>query len=207
MAALSSFLPLIAPFVPGAPDVAMENAALQGAIEFCERTLTLQRKLAAVDTVIDQANYTLVQSGEVVHKLLAVKLNGKPLRLPTQTTLDGEDDATMSVIAPTDALLVAPMTLQLDPPPSVADLEIVVRAAMRPSQTATAVDDGLFERHARSIADFACYWLMVQPETTHYNKGGAEVRFNAFEAAVGREKARVLRNHARSSSRPAVLWL
>ena len=207
MAALSSFLPLIAPFVPGAPDVAMENAALQGAIEFCERTLTLQRKLASVATVIDQANYTLVQAGEVVHKLLGVKLGGKPLRLPTQTALDAEDTPTMSVIAPTDALLVAPMTLQLYPPPSAASLSIIVRAAMRPSQTATTVDDGLFERHARTIADFACYWLMVQPETAYYNKGAAEVRFNAFEAAVGREKARVLRNHARSGSRPAVLWL
>lgn len=207
MAALSTFLHLIAPFAPGAPDPAMENAALQGAIEFCERTLTLQRKLATVLTVADQATYTLVQSGEVVHKLLGVKLNGKPLSLPVPADDDDEDASTASVLQPTAALLAAPMQLRLDPPPALADLPIVVRAAMRPSQAATSVADELFERHARAIADFAAYWLLTQPETAYYNKGAAEVRFTAFEVAVGREKARVLRANARSRSRPNVLWL
>lgn len=207
MAALSSFHPLIAPFVPGAPDPAIENAALQGAIEFCQRTLTLQRTLASVPTVIDQTTYTLVQAGEVVAKLLGVKLAGKPLDLLTPTDLDGENTPTMSVVAPDAAILTGPMTLQLDPPPAAASLGIVVRAAMRPAQAATTVDDGVFERHARAIADFACYWLMCQPETTYYNKGAAEIRFNAFETAVGKEKARVLRSHSRARSRPGVLWL
>jgi hypothetical protein len=207
MAALSAFYPLIAPRVPGAPAVAISAAALEGAIEFCARTLTLQRKLTAVTTVANQAAYTLTQAGEVVEKLLAAKLAGQPLRLPVQADLDEDDDETLSVSAPGDLLLTGTMQVTLTPPPAIAGQSLVVRAAMRPTQAATTVDDVLFERHAQAIADWALHKLKsASKETTYYDAKGSDLAMQRFIEAVGREKTKVLRERARSKARPRVLW-
>lgn len=207
MAALSAFYPLIAPRVPGAPSPAIAAAALEGAIEFCSRTLTLQRKLAAVNTVANQAAYTLTQAGEVVEKLLAAKLNGRVLALPVQADLDDEDDVTLSVSQPDELLLTGPMQVTLNPPPSIANQALVVRAAMRPAQSATTVDDVLYERHAQAIADWALHKLMsASKQNTYYDATGADLALARFMEAVGREKAKVLRDRARSTRRPRVLW-
>jgi hypothetical protein len=197
MAALSSFYPFVAPLVPGAPSVAMSNAVLQGAIRFCEQTLTLQRKLAAVQTVTDQANYTLVQSGEVVAKLLGAKLDGRALFVVTPADDDGVDDEDLSVTAPDEIVLAGPMLVTLNPPPLLDDMDLVVRAAMRPAQAATTVADELFERHAQAIGDWAAQWLLLQPDTAYYKPNAA---------AVAVERSRVLRNRSRSIRRPNVRW-
>lgn len=207
MAALSAFYPLIAPRVPGAPAPAISAAALEGAIEFCSRTLTLQRKLTAVPTVANQAAYTLVQAGEVVEKLLAAKLDGKPLRLPVQADLDDDDDQTLAAAAPCDLLLTGTMQVTLVPAPALANLQLVVRAAMRPSQAATTVDDVLFERHAQAIADWALHKLKsASKESSYYDASGSDLAAARFLEAVGREKAKVLRERARSQRRPRVMW-
>lgn len=211
MAALSAFVPLVAPFVPGAAPIAIQAAVLQAAIEFCEKTLTLQRTLASVPTVIDQGAYTLTQSGEVVAKLLGAKLDGVPLGLLTPADLDDEDTPTESVAAPCDIVLTGPMQVTLTPPPSVAGLALVVRAAMRPSQTATTVADELHERHAAAIAAGAAAWLLNQPGTAYRDadRSGktALERAGAFEAAIGAERARIFRNRSRARGRPAVQWV
>jgi hypothetical protein len=207
MAALSAFYPLIAPRVPGAPAPAITASALEGAIEFCARTLTLQRKLTAVNTVANQAAYTLTQAGEVIEKLLGAKLSGQPLRLPLQADLDDDEDPTLSASAPSELLLTGPMQVTLVPPPSLAGLPLVVRAAMRPAQAATTVDDVLFERHAQAIADFALHKLKsASKDTPYYDASGADLAMTRFLEAVGREKAKVLRERARSKARPRVLW-
>lgn len=207
MAALSAFYPFIAPLVPGAPSIAIQQAALQGCIEFCERTLTLQRKLVAVNTVADQAAYTLTQAGEVVAKLLGAKLDGKPLALVVPADLDDDDDITLSAAAPVEIELTGTMQVTLRPPPSVASLPLVVRAAMRPSQAATTVDDALFERHAQSIAHWAAHHLKtVNKDAPYFDRAGAELALAKFVDAVAAERARMLRNRSRAKRRPAVRW-
>lgn len=207
MASLGAFSPLVAPYVDGAPGVAIQAAVLQGAIRFCERTLTLQRTLAAVTTVANQADYTLTQSGEVVEKLLGAKLAGVPLAILTPADIDGEQDLTSATASGTpDVILTAPMQVTLRPAPSAAGLSLVVRAAMRPSQTATTLADELLERHGRAIADWAVHLLASQPGKAYSNDKAALARATMFEDAVGAERARVLLNRSRARSKPAVRW-
>jgi len=187
--------------------VAISAAALQGCIEFCERTLTLQRRLAAVDTVSNQAAYTLTQAGEVVAKLLGAKLDGKPLSIVIPSDADADEAITQSATAPIEIELTAPMQVTLAPPPSTAGMDLVVRAAMRPAQTATTVDDALFERHAMAVA----YWAVARLKTVnedvpYFDRAGAELALEHFSDAVAAERARVLRNRSRSSRRASVLW-
>lgn len=205
MAVLSAFLPLVAPWTPGAPDVAIENAALQAAIEFCSLSLCLQRTLASVATVVDQADYTLTQSGEVTTKLLAAWLDDRPLDLVTAASFDGISPQESSS-APGGLLWRGPMAVQLLPPPSVAGLALVVRAAMTPSQAATTIDDGLFERHAAAIAEGARAWLMSQPEKAYYKPNDAAACRGRMLEAAANEKAAAFYDRARSSRRRSVVW-
>lgn len=206
MAALSAWHPLVAPRAPGVPSPAIGAAVLQGAIEFCERTLTLQRTLPAVATVADQAAYTLIQSGEVVAKLLSAKLDGEPLRLAVPSDSDDEAEPVLAVHAPSQLVLSGTMQATLQPAPSVAGLSLVVRAAMRPSRSATSLADELFERHASAIADWAAHLLLATPKATYHDARGAETAAARFMDAVAAERARMLRNRSRSRTRARVLW-
>jgi hypothetical protein len=203
--ALSSFLPLVAPKAPGAPDPAIERAVRQAAIEFCSRTLALQRTLATIQTVADQQDYTASYSGEVVHRLLSVRLEGDPLELLKLEQLDPEA-LPVEGETPTGALLIAPTTLRLHPTPTLADEDIVVRAAMRPSQAATTIDDGLYERYAECLADGALSRLLLDQKSAYYDPNGAGAARARFDDSVGQAKAAVFFGHARTSARARINW-
>lgn len=203
--ALSSFLPLVAPRAPGAPDPAVERAVRQAAIEFCSRTLVLERTLAAIQTVADQQDYTASYSGEVVHRLLAVRLDDAELALLSQAQTDA-----MPVVpdggTPEAALLVGPTTLRLYPAPTVDDMDIVARCAMRPSQAATTLDDGLYERYAECIANGALARLLQDAKSAYYDPAGAGAARAAFEGAVASAKSAAFFGHARTRPRARISW-
>lgn len=205
MAALSSFLPLVAPFVPGASDIAIRNAARNAAIDFCQRTLALQRTLASVNTVASQSDYTLVQSGEVVAKLMHVTLSGEPLVAVTESELDAEPSGTTAE-APRLALMAGPMKLRLYPTPTVADLPIVARAAMRPARAAASIDDDLFERYAQVIACGAAAWLASQAKKAYSNPNVAMEQRAMFNEGIAAAKVAVYNANARTRPRSRVRW-
>lgn len=200
MAAWADFIPLVLPHVPGCPELVAEAAARQAAIEFCQRTLALQRTLATVNTVADQAEYTLTQSGEVIERLLSVKLAGTPLELLDPADVDAESDPASSA-APAAALLTAPMKVTLYPTPATAAQIIKVRAAMRPSQTSVALDDGLFERYAQAIADGALYRLLSTAGRAYANPGLAADHMALYDRAIDEAKEDTFRGNARATRR------
>lgn len=204
MAALSALFGRVAPSAPGAADPSIDAAVLDAAIEFCTQTLCLQRTLAAVTTVAHQADYTLTQANEVTVKLLGVKLDGSPLRLLTPATLDALDDVDEQ--DPGAALLAGPMLLRLYPTPAAAGRSVVVRAAMRPAQGATTIDDSLVEWHAAALAAGATASLLGRPGTTFYNVAAARAARMVFDDAIAREISATLFGRARARSRPAIGW-
>ena len=206
MATYSDLIKLVAPMAPGAPDPAVETAVRLGAIEFCRRTLTLQRTLAPVNTVIGQSDYTLTQVGEVVTKLLSVKADGKPLELVVSSVFD-DTETPQPADRPTAAALAGPMLLRVFPTPTVAGLPIVARAAMMPSQASTTFADDLLETNAQAIADYAIYWLLGQPKAAYYAPREADAAMARFLDAVGSEREVVFTAASRSSSRPRILWM
>lgn len=205
MAELSAFVPLVAPWAPGAPEVAIENAALQAAIEFCRRTLCLQRTLAAVNTVANQADYVPTQAGEVMNKLLGAWLNERPLDLATLAPFDGIAPPE-AVDAPSAIAWVGSMRVRLMPPPAVAGLPLVLRAAMVPAQAATTIDDDLFERHAAAVANGAKAWLLSQPDKTYYRPNDAGAYRTLMDEAIATEKVAVLHDRSRSRVRARINW-
>lgn len=194
--AWSAFFPLIAPHSTGAADPAIEDAARRAAIEFCAETGVNEKTLADIATVQGQADYTIAgATSEVIAGLLSVRLDGQRLSLLTPAELDDmpelEGDAT-----PWAAMLVGPSSVRMVPAPVVADRQISVRAAMRPAQAATGVDDAVFERYAADIAFGAV--ALLEPK-----RSDARVR---FVDAIGRARVAVLRNHSRTATRARINW-
>lgn len=205
MAALSDFFSRVAPWVPGAPAPAIENAVLAAAIEFCAKTLMLQRTLAAVVTVVGAPTITLTQSGEVCTSLLAAWVSGKPIQVLAPREVDGDTRGQTSA-SPWGVMLEGPMLARLLYTPSVAGLQVVVRAAMQPAPTATTVDDVLLNWHGDAIGFGAISRLAGQPGASYENqKAGMEAQAR-FAEAMSAERARVLRGRGRTSGRPAVHW-
>jgi len=202
---LDAFYPLVAPKVPGASDLAIEAAALKAAIRFCKRSLCLQRELASVVTAVDQVAYTLTQANEVIVELLGARLNGQVLTIVTDAQLDGFEK-TESVSAPDMILLTGPMTVRLEPPPSVAALPLVVRAAMCPSRTATDLDDAVFEHYADEIANGAAGLLMAEPAKAYSNTALAGDYMTMMEAAIALAKEAVYYQRGRSRPRNRAQW-
>lgn len=229
MAALSKFYQFVAPFVPGAPEFAMALEVRTAAIEFCQRSLAHQRTLDSVASVAGQSLYDLVFLGdvltlsddasidlsdvvtlspdavspgnvEVVAKLLSVKVDGEPLRLLAPQQMD-EFKAETTAQAPTCALLAGPMRLQVYPTPSVAGKAIVVRAAMRPAQEAATIDDELFERFARVIADGAIARLAALPGKAFSNPDVAMAAQLRFDDAIAKAHERAFLNDTRAVQR------
>lgn len=207
MAALSQFLPLVAPFAPGAPDAAISAAARYAAIEFCARTLVLQRTMPDIASVADQAAYTPVQSGECIAKLLSVKFGGEPLELLDFASADDlPGDTTSGETQPAYATLSAPMQITLYAAPTVSDTVIKVRGAMQPALLATAIDDGLFERYALVMAHAAVARLLGNPKAAYFDAQGSLTAWAQFMEGVGRAKVGAYYSNARSRPRSAVRW-
>jgi hypothetical protein len=205
MAALADFFSRVAPWVPGAPEPAIENAVLAAATEFCAKTLTLQRTLPAAVTVAGAPTIALVQAGEVCASLLAAWVSGKAVEVLAPRQMDGEALGATSA-SPWGVMLDGPMVVRLLDTPSVAGLSVVVRAAMQPAPTATTVDDALLNWHGDAIGFGAVSRLAGQPGSTYENgKVGQEAQAR-FADAMSAERARVLRGRGRTSGRPAVIW-
>lgn len=208
MTAFSAFYPLIGDRVRGEIPLTMNGAILDAAIEFCDQTLCLQRTLVDVSTVANQAEYTLVQSGEVVVKLLGARLNNQPLRLLTDASLDGQ--AVPSAGAVEAVLLSAPMKVRLTPAPSTAALPLSVRAAMRPSRAATSVADDLFEFYGTAIAEGAIARLLrvADDEDSQATRRIREEAESFFREAIAAAKEKVLKQRARGARRrSSISWV
>jgi len=190
-----AFFPFIAPESPGSADIAIEAAARKAAIEFCSESGVAEKTLADIATVQGQSDYTIVAAEEAVARLLSVRLDGLRLTLLTGAEIDDLPDLEGDA-QPWAATLAGPLSLRLVPSASVADQKISIRAAMRPTQGATGLDDMVFERYALDIAAGAV--ALLEPKRID-----AKAR---FLDAIGRARVAVLRNHSRTGTRSRVNW-
>lgn len=196
MAAWSAFLPLIARHAPGAADIVIEAEARQAAIEFCEESLSLQRVLPPVPLVRGQALQSLVFDGEIVVKLLAAWIDGKPLGFFLPQDVDGAEVPAPG--APDAVSMAGPMQVLLRPAPAVGGV-LTVRAAMRPSQAATSLDDGVFERHAQIIADLAISRMTSTPGRVYTDGAAAQAAQARYQSALDALRPKVFRARTRGS--------
>lgn len=198
------FAPLVAPYVAGAAGFTIDAAVRQAAIDFCTRALVLQRTLAPVLTVANQAGYVLPLEGEVMAKLLHCRIGSEVAGLLTLPELDALQPAAG---APRAAYVIeGATTLYLHPVPTASGTPVVARVAVCPSQASTTVDAALFERYAAGIAAGAIDILCRTPGRAYSNADAAIDARGRFETAINRARTAAFYAHARSSPRASASY-
>lgn len=171
MKALSAFYPRILPYLPGCSEPMVDQVLLNSAIEFAENSLTLRQNLDPFNTVIGKVEYDLdpPTANHDINRVMGVTLDGKELSaglfeairndLPTATAkprgfyTDRTDNT---------------FTLRLSPPPDEV-YPVVVAVTLRPSRTATQLDDDFYNIWIDPIVSGAIARAMQIPDQPFTN--------------------------------------
>jgi hypothetical protein len=170
MTALSAFRPRVAMLAPTATDPMIDQCVLDACIDFCERSLVVRGMLTAFPTVVDQAEYVLAppagQSLVMLQRLWCDADELTPLGEDGIQTPFGFISTVTGVpnVSGTPRYFneTVPGSISLFPRPATVQT-INVRAALRPTRTATTVADQLFEDWVEGIVSGALARLFLAP--------------------------------------------
>lgn len=197
----------LAPSVPGAPNVVVEQYVRDAAIEACERTLAWryeQPKIRLTQGVHDYA-YEPPDDAEV-HAVITATVNGERI---TPMSLDqlhdiypkwpygGPDEqATPRYITQLDVdnFAVAPI-----PDSTVYDFRMIV--ALKPLRTATEMDKTVLDDLENVIMHGALQHLLVLPDRTWSDRELASYHSKQFAFKLSERRARANLGAGRSSMR------
>lgn len=209
MASYEAFLPYVLPETPGCPEIVAVQAIRSSAIDFCERSLILQRDHDPVTLVKGIIDYdfdppldnTLVtklmrawfQRDEVeavapdmvndVTVYNALFANANAITGPTKQILQ-KDERTFTVFPKPDQTYQNALTM---------------RVALKPTRASSTCDDVLFEDYAEFIAHGAKARLCITPGKPYTAPDVAALGNAMFMQGVNRALQRGVRGHTRST--------
>lgn len=204
MIPLSAFFPRLLPSVIGCPEPLAQQALLDSAIEFCDRSLAVTTTLDAVTLREGLASFeTETPTDTTIAQVLNLWFDGRQIHpAPYMEATDvatstgepryfyGEDiDETFNI-----TLLPAPNR--------TVRSGVIVRAALKPTRSATTVHNVLFERYAQAIVDGAQAILLAIPDQPFSDEAKAQVM--AVKARSGANHARTDAMHGRVQSSMSV---
>lgn len=158
MKALNSFMSRILPHVAGCPDITAQEALLDTAIDFCEKTLIVQQTLDTIDTVVDTIEYELTAPRHQAVVLPVAVWFKTTLLEPVPVQAIRNVQAYTNTGEPMEGpprqyFWTAANTIGLYPIPDAAETAaLVVRAALKPTRSATQLEDVLYEDWIDTLA-------------------------------------------------------
>ena len=210
MAALTDFHPYVLPQVPGCPEPTVDLAIRSALIEFCEKTLIVQRDLDPVTVVKGIVDYDIdPPTGQLVTRVLRLWFKDREL---TPTAPDNVHNAEVynTLFSGADKERSDPrMFIQKDertftiypiPKDTVAN-GLTVRVALKPTRTTETVEDVLFEDYAETIAQGALFRLLSMPSKPWTNGPGASAALTLFTTGINTARQRAARGHTRADVR------
>lgn len=162
MKTLDTFMSRILPNVMTCPEITAQEALLDAAIEFCEKTLILRQTLDPLDTEVGTLEYELfsLSTQESVVYPLQVWFKGQLLepiaadRIASVQAFRTDVSGYTNIQAPPSQYFwVEPNTLGVYPIPDTSENNVLtVRAAVRPTRSATALNDVLYDNWIDAMA-------------------------------------------------------
>jgi len=188
----STFFPYLQPYLPGCPEVVMTDHLREAAARFCARSEVWRFDIESDLTYANEADYDLdVPSLSVVENILKLYLDGSPL--PRVTDRHYFLSPNVSTSRPTAFAIYRDTQLRFYPTPD-ASYAFQGTGVLKPSLTATGVEDFIYETHGRCIAYGALGQILLIPqkEWTDLAAGSAYVAMFYKEAddAKGRDLRR-----------------
>ena len=199
MATLDSFLIDVTLEVPGCALPIVRHHVRRSIIEFCEKTRLLTYNCPAVNSVANQGAYSISPPADhEIHEIVTVRHNGVPLDPVGEDWLNNNvtDWANSKSRTASSYIFTRPASIRLYPAPNENGTgNIVAMAAIKPTPSATSIDDKLLH-YSESIAAGAKRRLMIQPGKPWTNPELAVYYGNVFLAGVGKGRIDAVVNNS-----------
>lgn len=189
----ASFLPYVQPHVPGCPQVVIDTHLQEAAAEFIGRSELWRFDIESDFTSKNTSDYEIdVPSGAVLENVLSLFVDGSAAKRVTDRHYQSSNTTENS--APSSFSIYQDNQIRFFPTP---DRKYTFEGVgvLKPSLSATGVEDFIFETHGRSIACGAIWRLTIipgkewsNPEVAMYYKTEF---YKHMDAAKGRDTRRV----------------
>lgn len=198
----ADFLDEILPEMRGTPPQSLvTNAVRNAAIEFCERSYVLRMDHPAISAAADTGEYTWSPgTGLKVVRAEEVWYDGKPL---TPITVDDLKDLNEHWTSWEGTPLyfvqerVEMLTIVPYPADSLADA-IEAKVSVKPSRSATGIDDAIWEKYLEVIASGAKARLFAMSGKPWTNEKLAVYHKGMFDDGIDKARLAAFKGHVRS---------
>ena len=202
------FLDYVMPHVPGATKEMAIQEIRNTVIDFCEKTLILQRDHDPVTVVKNVQDYDFEPpTGYLVQKVMRAWFKTTSLTplTPDQISdpfafrrkIDGENP---NKTDPHFLLQKDERTFTLYPWPVETVVEAVtMRVALKPTRDSTSVEDVIFEDWVEAIAAGALVRLQMSPAKPYTLPNAAAINQQIYMAKTNEARQRAIRGHVRGN--------
>lgn len=187
----SYWYPDLLPQLPGCPDPVIDYELRRVAQDFFERTRAWQVIQAPVAIAKAQSTVTITpaDSAQELVQIERAWLDGRPLSLTSASTLDSlyPDDWSVREGVTTDLVPLSPGVMQLYPlPAAAATTGLKLRLSVRPSDTATGIQDDMAVAWRESLACGCRARLMLQKDKAWSNFEIGSLDSGRYESYVAK---------------------
>ncbi len=210
MATLSDFYPYVLPDIPGCPEITADVALRASLIEFCEKSLIIQRDHDPITVILNKTDYDLEPpTGQLVSKVMRAWYKDTKLDPVAPDNVDAATvynslfaNASIKKADPRQFLQKDERTITVHPvPKETAANALTLRVALKPTRKATVFDDVLYEDYAEGVAHGAKYRLLSMANKPWTNGPAAANALTLFNAAVNVARNRAARGNTRGNVR------
>ena len=210
----STFLDYLMPYVPG---VTLELATLEikkTCIEFCEKSLIIQRNHDPVTVIAGTGDYDFEPpvTNHLVTKVMKMWFKDVVMTAVTPDTITDPTvyntefkGAVIAKSTPQFYFQKDERTFTIYPTPSgsAASLSsaITMRVALKPSRSAELVEDVLLEDYAEEIGAGAIARLMMSPGKPYSSPSSGAIYQAKYVQGINAARQRAVRGYVRSDSR------
>lgn len=199
------WLPFVLPDAPGCPRDTAIHHIRQAAMEFLELTHAWQADLPAVRSVAGETDYPLaLPAGSAAVKLFAFAWGDNQGRV-----IDVADGRSKRAAWHRDELaawIVNRSTVGINPAPSAADIPLVFRVSLKPTQAALDVPDEVFEQYADAIGTGALARILKLGGQAWTDVRRSAMLREDFDQAVDKVQWQVQKNFGRTTQRTRSSW-
>lgn len=157
----NDFYPYIQPYIPGCPEIVMEAHLQEAAAEFCAKSEVWRFDVEQDFTSKGESDYEVdVPTGAILENILTFYLDGSALRSVSDRHYDLPSTQPRS--RPMYYSIYQDASVRLYPTPD-QQYKFEGVAVLKPSLSATGVEDYIFETHGRCISYGAIAKLAIIP--------------------------------------------
>jgi hypothetical protein len=200
----SDFADLMRPSIMGCPDLLMEDYVKRAVIDFANETHIMRADADDVVIVADTASYTLTFTGSEVTPIyiLNVKFGDNTLYETSENELDAHDpDWRHEEGTPTHRFQTPDNKMVLYPvPDSTEDDDLEVECVVKPTTSATGVDDYVFDDFGYVIAEGALADLKRIPGKPWTDPAAASFHYALYKKGISKARRKVMKSKGLSSS-------